>query len=759
MQQSSTSEFSRPRRRASGTGEHDLSPPSPARRRRLSLQVPPRGILRPSRPASPVSRAPPTRAPPADARSRLASFSVPDIDMERDRLLRACGHLPFIMSPCSPQGGGGATVDVNAFPPAPKWPFQEVLLRLKRQLRAIGQNIRDYIDIDDVRALYERDLEDRKVREESRERVARMRAGLETPEWAADANVFGVPLHETVLIASTPAILSGARHDIPIVLFTCIEELYRTGIYQPGLFRELPNRKRHMELVHNFNTAPSFGASLSVTRDSTAVVAAVLSTFLKNLPEPLLGEPLFEPVWNWVVRPSVQCDEARQKHAESEDEDAREAFYRTGMRPRRASRREAAAARAAEAEADDAAAAARVPVLQLLLRLLPTHRLSALYYTCAFFSMVPLSPDNGLALDDIARMFAQSLLGGARGAARHVLVWILRRWTLIADGLLEADAWPAEPEKALRDAEEEVWGAPHEDEDEREDDRWRRRRGSSASARSTNAGRARAGSWASSSDATLYMASGSGFIDDSAHRPARAKAFSADWGAPARLVVPPGPRRASEFVMRRSAGELVMPRGINEFGIPRDADELTIPGKFALVQEGGYWDPPPSRRASDALPLLPPLPFEHDAVGGDGERDTAGSCGGEDEDLKTQLAVARRERDDALRVVQTLRSVLGAEQQDATTAFYTRPSIFPYGPSVPHGQLRPRVSPPPRPEMLDVDGAWLSRGPRISAPALRIPVGHVFAGQQTAGGITAVTAVAVMVFVRWIAFPSSAWDF
>lgn len=42
-------------------------------------------------------------------------------------------------------------------------------------------------------------------------------------------DVFGVPLNETVLRAPATAILGGYRHHLPLVVFLCVEELYRTG--------------------------------------------------------------------------------------------------------------------------------------------------------------------------------------------------------------------------------------------------------------------------------------------------------------------------------------------------------------------------------------------------------------------------------------------------------------------------------------------------------------------------------------------------
>jgi hypothetical protein len=46
---------------------------------------------------------------------------------------------------------------------------------------------------------------------------------------ASPVDIFGVPLNESVLRAPATAILGGYRHDLPLVVFLCVEELYRTG--------------------------------------------------------------------------------------------------------------------------------------------------------------------------------------------------------------------------------------------------------------------------------------------------------------------------------------------------------------------------------------------------------------------------------------------------------------------------------------------------------------------------------------------------
>lgn len=207
------------------------------------------------------------------ARARFASLpavvsSIPRIDTECDRLERACGRAPIALlrirdelppsSPHQPRGDGP--------PPslAPKWPHLQLVLRIKRALRRDGKDIRDYIEAEQINELYHRDVEERARRERERGRMARMRAGQESSDcdgktrsypfficfwnWrpcpalvsrraalglmvlpCLFADIFGVPLNESILRAPATAILGGYRHDLPLVVFLCVEELYRTG--------------------------------------------------------------------------------------------------------------------------------------------------------------------------------------------------------------------------------------------------------------------------------------------------------------------------------------------------------------------------------------------------------------------------------------------------------------------------------------------------------------------------------------------------
>ena len=271
-------------------------------------------------------------------------------------------------------------------------------------------------------------------------------------------DIFGVPLNESVLRASATAILGGCRHDLPLVVFLCVEELYRTGksanyirrtfynrcsrigIYKSGLFRDLPNRQRHHELSTLFDTPPAFGEGMSLRAESTADICALLLTYLKELPEPVLTPYLFNAFWNWSVRPSVKREDERMRKEQDEEEDLRTRFFQTGQRPPRPSRRvlyEKARLRAAQ---DETAEAGQVTIARDLLRLLPTHSFSLIVYLCAFFTQVPLCPENGITFEDIGRIFGPPVFGGPVPAARRMMVWFLKRWNRVSDGLLDADS-------------------------------------------------------------------------------------------------------------------------------------------------------------------------------------------------------------------------------------------------------------------------------------------------------------------------------
>jgi RhoGAP domain len=212
-----------------------------------------------------------------------------------------------------------------------------------------------------------------------------------------------------------------------------------SGIYKSGLFRDLPNRQRHRELITLFDAPPTFGEGMSLRAESTPDICALLLTYLKELPEPVLTPYLFNAFWNWCVRPSVKREDERTRKELDDEEDLRARFFQTGQRPPRPSHRilfEKARLRAAQ---DEAAEEGQVAVARDLLRLLPTHSFSLIVYLCAFFTQVPLCPENGITLEDVGRIFGPAVFGGPVPAARRMMVWSLKRWNRVSDGLLDAE--------------------------------------------------------------------------------------------------------------------------------------------------------------------------------------------------------------------------------------------------------------------------------------------------------------------------------
>lgn len=186
------------------------------------------------------------------------------------------------------------------------------------------------------------------------------------------------------------------------------------GIYRPGLFRDLPNRLRLISLIETFNTPPLHNQSPSLRAESTADVCALLSTYLNSLPEPLIPPSLFACFREWCVLPSARREEARREY--------------TGPQWIMAW---------ASRDEDDERSRAEIAVAQTLLHLLPAKQFSLFVYLCAFFAQVPLCPENGITYEDIGGLFGEALVGGEdRSQARELLVWFLRRWKSIAEGLL-----------------------------------------------------------------------------------------------------------------------------------------------------------------------------------------------------------------------------------------------------------------------------------------------------------------------------------
>lgn len=236
-----------------------------------------------------------------------------------------------------------------------------------------------------------------------------------------------------------------------------------SGIYQPNLFRTLPNRPRLLELVSIFDSevqppgsiirsrrspstplspAKGFGAATSLHLESTPDICALLTSYLSALPEPILPPYLFEPIW-------VMC--GIEDVLELDISEPRPAPALGSFVPTRLSTVPLARSYTPLSEATSILAA------QLLLHLLPSPHFSLLVYLLAFFSQVALvREENGVGVEDLSRMFGARMFGHGRGdlptkldsrstkargkengKGEAMMVWFLRRWGPLSETLFD----------------------------------------------------------------------------------------------------------------------------------------------------------------------------------------------------------------------------------------------------------------------------------------------------------------------------------
>lgn len=156
-------------------------------------------------------------------------------------------------------------------------------------------------------------------------------------------------------------------------------------------------------------------------------ICALLSTFISSLPTPLLDAHIYSAFWHWSVKPSVKREDARRDRQEEEEEE------------RRARGEPAQWVTHTDLYLDDADSTLetdQISIAQILLRFLPSANLSLLVYLCGFFTQLPLCPENGLQLEDVARIFGHRLLGGStKLVSQRMMMWLLTRWHRISETL------------------------------------------------------------------------------------------------------------------------------------------------------------------------------------------------------------------------------------------------------------------------------------------------------------------------------------
>ncbi|OAX35535.1 hypothetical protein K503DRAFT_868207 [Rhizopogon vinicolor AM-OR11-026] len=352
-------------------------------------------------------------------------------DLERDRQARACGQppppstsyslrldytsqqntLPFsyyhmphaIRRLDEDQRQRDLKMTVEPVKPQAPRPEPNILYsRLDKLVRRDKNRAMDHISFDDVLDLHRQEVA---LQEKFREK-RRGKTEKKDPKF----RVIGAPLRDVLIHASSTVMIGEHQHDVPTIVVACVEELSRTGIYQQGLFRTLPNRDRYIQLIDIYNLSADYGAKFSMHKQTMPDICAVLSTFISSLPHPLLDPRLYNGFWHWCVKPSIKREEEEQQQQKAHD-------LHIGN--------------------DGDIECHQIMIAQIILRFLSIGQLSLLIYLCGFFTQLPLCPENGIEFEDIARIYGTKILGGTvKVSSQKMMVWLLSRWCKISEGLL-----------------------------------------------------------------------------------------------------------------------------------------------------------------------------------------------------------------------------------------------------------------------------------------------------------------------------------
>ncbi|KAF9262549.1 hypothetical protein L218DRAFT_390008 [Marasmius fiardii PR-910] len=101
-----------------------------------------------------------------------------------------------------------------------------VVQHLRNLLAERGIKLEEYLHTDDLVALHDREIMERA----HTLRQAQSRQGSQGYTTDDTLSVFGVTVRQTSLYASTEAIFGGYGHDLPIIIFSCVEELHQRDV-------------------------------------------------------------------------------------------------------------------------------------------------------------------------------------------------------------------------------------------------------------------------------------------------------------------------------------------------------------------------------------------------------------------------------------------------------------------------------------------------------------------------------------------------
>ncbi|KDR82056.1 hypothetical protein GALMADRAFT_240517 [Galerina marginata CBS 339.88] len=382
--------------------------------------------------------------------------------------------------------------EASTYPASERKPDPRLLLSTLQDILGFSQRIENYFNTHELLGAHQVDQLEFEEREAVKAGAAKKRK-LEVPGQRGPLVVLGESLRKASIYSTTPMVLGGREHELPIVVVNCVEELYRTGIYQPNLFRTLPNRSRLLELIKifdseeqppgsiirsrsrqqssednlksQFTTIAGFGAQTSLHLESTPDICALLTTYLSALPEPILTPLVFRAIWDW-------CGLDQEEGAAGHGDDDHDNGITHELRRRRLSSVPLTRTYTSPTEST------HILIAQLLLHLLPSAHFSLFVYLLAFFSQVVLvREENGVGVEDLGKMFGSKIFGdslpiskdkgkakapsnstltgddptsdtlpvqtsdhqtsGQRWDGDSMMRWFLRRWGPISEGLFD----------------------------------------------------------------------------------------------------------------------------------------------------------------------------------------------------------------------------------------------------------------------------------------------------------------------------------
>ncbi|KAH7333997.1 Rho GTPase activation protein [Rhizoctonia solani] len=237
--------------------------------------------------------------------------------------------------------------------------------------------------------------------------------------------VFGRSVKNSSPYASCQVVLGQHSHSLPICVFASVEEICQRGIAAPGLFRVTPppNERTVEKLTREFDQGPSYGARVSLAKEDTSNICALLKLYLRGLPEAVLSGGLWSIVQKLTL---VRTNDAK-------------------------------------------ITSAQVAAIQAILHLQYSTNFSLLVYLLAFMHQLVLhGSQNGLTIPILAGIFGPALFSPRKGNSartgyvmspppesqvlvktfqsrrdvaegKRVMTWVLEHWDGIATGLLSLD--------------------------------------------------------------------------------------------------------------------------------------------------------------------------------------------------------------------------------------------------------------------------------------------------------------------------------